>query len=249
MNVTSSHIDTKLIFENYILLEKISEAKKLVQIGKLTQEVLDSIIEIDPTPQKKYVFWMAKQWSDNQIKDMSVLKNTIEEFETFSKRKIIKEKDIFQYKTFDDLKKVVDIANQGAGAISVKELESDYEVIKDDENLLIMVPHTHEASRKLGLTHFKFRDCGDGTQDSAWCTTYKAPDHWNEYYYNQDMTFYYIKVKSFELTEKLKKHFDESYRVVALAVFPNGKNEAWNGRDEKFSGQKLENYKKIINLN
>ena len=106
-----------------------------------------------------------------------------------------KTKDINQFKSFKYLKSEVDNINQSGDNLSVKDLEKDYDVVLDNEDVLIMSPHTHEASRKLGLTHFAFRDCDNG-KDSAWCTTYKAPDHFNDYYYSNNVTFYYIKVKS-----------------------------------------------------
>ena len=48
-----------------------------------------------------------------------------------------------------------------------------------------------------------------GGKDSAWCTTYKAPDHFNSYYFSQGITLYYIRVKSPELIEKVKTAFPD----------------------------------------
>jgi hypothetical protein len=113
-----------------------------------------------------------------------------------------------------------------------------------------MTPHTHEASRKLGLSYFSFRDCGGGKKDSAWCTTYKAPDHFNDYYYTNDVTFYYIKIKSKKIIEKLQQEFPKNYKnliIVALAVISDtGKIDGYDGLDKQLSSSDIVKYRKII---
>ena len=133
---------------------------------------------------------------------------------------------------------------------------TDYETIVDDENLLVMVPHTHESSRSLGLTHFKYTNCGD----SNWCTTYKSPNHFVDYYYNKNVTFYYIKVKSSKLIDKLESNgYGPEFVVVAVALLdekysdmakskglPN--MDAYDGNDRQFTGEKLKKYLELIGL-
>ena len=133
-------------------------------------------------------------------------------------------------KTIEDLKKLKTVSKKDVS----KSLESDYETIVDNPDLLIVSPHTHEASRKLGLSQFAFRDCKGG-KDSAWCTTYKAPDHFNSYYYQQGVTFYYIKIKSPKMMEEIKKAFSKNWKnleVVALVVDLNGKIKGYDGKDK-----------------
>ena len=113
-----------------------------------------------------------------------------------------------------------------------------------------MSPHTHEASRKLGLSKFQFRDC-EGGKDSAWCTTYKAPDHFNDYYYTRNVTFYYIRVKSPELINKLKEAFPKQYKeleVVALAVLDNGQIDGYDGLDNQISEKNINTFTNIIGI-
>jgi len=252
--------DTILLEEAFLLTEKIATAKNLVQQGKLSQEDFDSIVNADPTKQKKYVGWMSNQWVNKNVTDIDTLRNTIEEYDSFANRGKVKNKDIYKYKIFNDLKIEVDHLNETGQDISVKDLENDYEVIRDDNNLLIMSPHTHEASRKLGLSYFAYRDCEDGKKDSAWCTTYKAPNHFNDYYYKHNVTFYYIKVKSPELIEKLKtNNFGLEYTIVAVAVLDQDMSkkaveksyanmDAYDAKDIQFKGEKLQKYLNIIEL-
>lgn len=243
---------TKLLLENKsFIIENVRQAKQYVGSGKLSQDELKTLIDIDPSPTRKYVGWMAKQWVNKNVTDIDVLRNTIEEFNTFLKKGKTKTKDIYQIKTFKDLASEVDQINQSGEGVSVKDLESDYDVVIDNSNLLIMSPHTHEASRKLGLSYFAFRDCGDGTKDSSWCTTYKAPDHFNDYYYSNNVTFYYIKVKSQDLIDQLKAEFPKRWErlvVVALAVFEDGKIDGYDGLDKQMGSSTIKKYNKIIGI-
>jgi len=114
-----------------------------------------------------------------------------------------------------------------------------------------MSPHTHEASRKLGLSQFAFRDCGDDGKDSSWCTTYKAPDHFNDYYYTNNVTFYYVKVKSQQMINQLQDKFPKTWKnlvVVALAVLDNGKIDGYDGKDKQISKDNIKEYTSIIGI-
>lgn len=256
-----SHVE---MLNNYtvtadILIEQIAIAKALVSRGTLSQEDYNTLIDLDPTKQKKYVGWMAKQWANKNVADIDVLRNTVAEYDSFLNRNKVKNRDIYQYKTFESLKQEIDHLNETGENVSVKDLESDYETIRDDEDLLVMVPHTHDASRKLGLSYFAFRDCKGG-KDSAWCTTYKAPNHFNDYYYSHNVTFYYVRVKSQELKNQLKaRGYGPSYEVVAIALLDDDMSaraasqghqnmDAYDGMDKQFKGAKLSTYLDIIGL-
>jgi len=233
------------------IVENVKQAKQYVQSGKLSQDELKTLIDIDPTPTRKFVGWMAKQWVNKGITDIDDLRNTVEEFNTFLEKGKTKTKDIYQIKSFKELQDEVDQINKTGEGISLKDLESDYDTVIDDENLLIMSPHTHEASRKLGLSQFSFRDCGDGSKDSSWCTTYKAPDHFNDYYYTNNVTFYYIKVKSQQMIDQLKEAFPKKWEnmvVVALAVLDNGKIDGYDGLDKQISKSDIKIFTNIIGI-
>jgi hypothetical protein len=240
----------KLLKENKsYILENVKQGKQYVAQGKLSEDDLKKLIEIDPTPTKKYVGWMSKIWVTEKP-DLDNLRNTIEEYNTFLNKGKAKTKDINQFKSFKDLYAEVDSINQSGEGTSIKDLENDYETIIDTPDLLIMSPHTHEASRKLGLSKFQFRDCKDG-KDSAWCTTYKAPDHFNDYYYTSNVTFYYIRVKSPELINKLKEAFPKKYKqleVVALAVLDNGQIDGYDGLDKQMSKKEIDTFTNIIGI-
>jgi hypothetical protein len=243
---------SKLLVENKkFILENLKQAKQYVDSGKLTQDELKTLISIDPTATRKYVGWMAKQWVTRQVTDIDDLRNTIEEFDTFLQRGKTKTKDIYQIKSFKQLQDEVDQLNQSGEDISVADLESDYDTVIDTPDLLIMSPHSHEASRKLGLSHFAFRSCQDGGKDSAWCTTYKAPNHFNDYYYTRNVTFYYIKVRSEQMIEELKKAFPDKWErlvVVALAVLDDGQVDGYDGLDRQIQPSEIKTFTDIIGI-
>lgn len=232
------------------ILENVKQAKQYVQSGKLSEDDLKKLISIDPTSTRKFVGWMAKIWIIEHP-DFEDLRNTIEEFNTFLEKGKTKTKDIYQVKSFKDLQSEVEYLNNTGEGISIKELESDYDTITDNSDLLIISPHTHEASRKLGLTHFAFRDCQDGTKDSSWCTTYKAPNHFNDYYYKKNVTFYYIKVRSKQLIEQLQQAFPKRWKnmvVVALAVLDSGKIDGYDGLDKQINQEDIKTFTNIIGI-
>lgn len=231
------------------ILENLKLAKQYADQGKLSQEDVKKLAEADPTPQKKFVGWMAKVWIAEKP-DFDDLRNTVEEYNVFLNKGKAKTKDINAFKTFKDLHSEVDAINKSGEGISVRELENDYDVVVDSGDLYIASPHTHEASRKLGLSKFAFRDCEEG-KDSAWCTTYKAPDHFNDYYYSNNVTFYYIRVKSPELISKLKEAFPKKYKameVVALAVLENGRIDGYDGLDKQLSSKDIKTFTDIIGI-
>jgi hypothetical protein len=195
--------------------------------------------------------WMAKQWIAKTVTDIDELRNKIEEYDAFVKNGKAKTKDVYQFASFADLKKEVDELN-AMGSESKSELRDDYEIIMDTDKLLIAVPHTHEASRYLGLSKFQYRDCEGGGKDSAWCTTYKAPDHFNDYYFKQQITFYYIRIKDEAMIELAKAAFPArgaAMVVTALLVDKNGKvHSCYDGNDKVMSGTEITKFRKIIGI-
>ena len=240
-----------LDFYKNILQESRKEAKELVVQGKLSPNDFEELVRIDPSQTKKYTGWLARQWIAKSVTDIDELRNKIEEYDAFVKSGKAKTKDIFQFKSFADLKKEVDELN-AMGSESKSELRDDYEIIMDDDKFLIAVPHTHEASRYLGLSKFQYRDCEGGGKDSAWCTTYKAPDHFNDYYFKQHITFYYIKLKNEAMIELAKAAFPArggAMVVTAVLVDKNGNvSSCYDGDDKVMSGAEIAKFRKIIGI-
>jgi hypothetical protein len=250
--------------EKLVLFENKKLALSMVERGLLSRDDYKTLEGFDKTPTKKYVGWMAKQWVVNKQKPQAEqftpdeLRNTIEEYNQFVENRSTDKKDIFQFKSFAELKQEVDRLNS-MGRMSSTEMENDYEVIRDDNDVVIMCPHTHAASRKLGLSIFAYRECKESPsgKDSAWCTTYANHEHFNGYYYTHNITFYYIKIKSDQIMNKIKEVFSKKFpsldsdpfKVVAVAVYPNNdQREGYDGKDKKMDDDVLNEYLKIVGI-
>jgi hypothetical protein len=237
------------------ILENLKQAKEYLKGGKLTDEELKSLLEIDPTKQKKYVGWMAKKWIEGgkQEADAKQLADYIPTYDKLISTNKIDERDINKFKAIKDLVDKIEVIQSTGQDRTTSSLEKDADVILDNEDLLIMSPHTHEASRKLGLSVFAHRKCKGG-KDSAWCTTYKSPDHFNDYYYDSEVTFYYTKVLSQDIMEKLQQAFPKRYQamvVIAFAVIPQGKKtsiDAYDGKDKRLQKKDLSKVIEILGV-
>ena len=241
-------------YYTHLIQENRKQAKELVVQGKLSPTDFEEIVRIDPSPTKKYTGWLARQWvnkTTSGIQSIDNLRNTIEEYDAFVTSGKAKTKDIFQFKSFVDLKKEVDELN-ASGVESKSELRDDYEIVTDDDKVVIAVPHSHEASRYLGLSKFTYRDCEGGGKDSAWCTTYKAPDHFHNYYYKQGITLYYVRVKNESIINALKTAFPDkegAMVVVALLVNKNGKLfDGYDANDNQLNTKQIATFRQIVQI-
>jgi len=237
------------------ILENLKQAKEYLKNGKLSDKELKSLLEIDPTPQKKYVGWMAKKWIEGGKKEIDAqqLEEYIPTYDKLVSTNKIDERDINKFKSIKDLADKIEVIQSTGEDVSVSSLEKDADVILDNEDLLIMSPHTHEASRKLGLSAFAHRKCKGG-KDSAWCTTYKSPDHFNDYYYSNKVTFYYTKVLSEDVMEQLQEAFPKRYQalvVIAFAVIPQRGSvliDAYDGKDKRITKKDIAKLVEILGI-
>ena len=144
----------------YQILENLKQAKEYLKNGKLSDKELKGLLEIDPTPQKKYVGWMAKKWieSGKDSNGVAQLTSTIPAYDKLVNKNKTDEKDINKFKSIKDLTDTVDVIMSTGDHLSVSDLEKDVDTVLSNKELLIMSPHTHEASRKLGLTQFAIKD-------------------------------------------------------------------------------------------
>ena len=92
-----------------VILESIKLTKQWVATGKISKDIVNKIIDIDPTPTKRFSGWMAKQYIQKNIDDFDELQHTIEDFYRFLERDKTEHKDIFKYKTFQDINEYLPI--------------------------------------------------------------------------------------------------------------------------------------------
>jgi len=147
---------------------------------KATQEQIDNVAEfvlkrlemVDPTPNNKYLQWLANQYIKRNffLEDGANILSALADFHTHKNN--LEKKDINQYKTVSELTQVLRPFRE-TDADSTKEqkllAEGQAEIIYDDGNNIILVPKTEEASRYYAKEKFA----------TEWCTAY--PDNFNEY--------------------------------------------------------------------
>lgn len=240
-----------------LISESLRDAKKFLDGGHISKGEFDKFLSMDKTPTKKYIAWLISNWI-NEGKPSDVfdeLDKYISQYDDLVNKNKVLQKDINQFKNFKELKDVVN--NALPAAKSKKDASSDYEVLINNDDLYVVVPYTHEAARKIGLRDFNFRDTR-GKKDCAWCITFKSSDNWDSYFYDEEITFYFIKIKSDRLKNIIKKEFggDErtAYQVkgydgIALGVHSNGEKFAFDGLNNQMDPDELDIYLKLINLN
>jgi len=254
--------DLLLINERYhqvymqkrVLNESAQLAKQLVANGKLSNEDFAKLKNADPTKEKvKYVDWMATQWIKQPQPDLQALTDAIKQFDGFSKtnRFAGAANDIQSYKSLEALTAAIHQLQQSEDHASSKQSKNDYDVVVNNEDILIIAPKTHAASRKLGLTEFKYRKCPKTglPTDSKWCITFKSHRHWDNYVRDERNSFYFTRIKSGRLKNLLLEHkkFNAEDLMVAIIVEGQyGEISAVNAEDADIQHQDLMEYLKII---
>jgi|GEM_PF-1597327 len=206
--------------------------------------------DLDPTPTKKFTKWIIKIF-EKETPNLDQFRNTIEEYFAFLERGKALTRDINQFISFTDLKREVDNLNESGLSLSISRLEKDYEIIIDNDKLLVCCPHSHEAARKLGLTKFAFRDFGKGKKDSNWCVTFANSTHFNQAYYKQGCNFYFIRIYSTDLAAQINETFgitdpnDHTLETVAIVIL-NGVITGYDAKDRVMSLGQVNKYLQFL---
>lgn len=240
----------------YKLNEGMSQARKLyVDTKKIPEYVLDELAKLDPTPQKKYIEWMARSFlTDNDIRHYEVIKK----FDELANRNILRgeEKDITRYKNIES---IADKLRQYEGAEestgtetrngisfevkSVKQREREAkpeDIIVNDGKFLILHPRTKNDSILYGA-------------GSNWCTTKSKNEHnyFKSYYLDRAVNLYYIfpkfdvsniKIKS---TSSRGKSDYLNLNGIAVAVHPDNTREIFDYDDVSMDSQWKEVVRKL----
>lgn len=193
------------INESNYLLEDIAAVKKYYP--NIDDNTFMKLIQLDPTYRDgsnsvgKYGKWILNLYNRGTISedDFGEITPLLNQFNTYKNR--IQNKDLNAYKTLDDLDAAVSAVvdddsmlsdrqklrfkkNVKAGRVETS-AENNYETAYEDSDWVVYVPHTHEASMKLGK----------GTE---WCTAHENPDWYNTYTYDdgEEFSLFIMKNKS-----------------------------------------------------
>jgi len=232
--------------------ESVKIAKqKYLETNLIPEDIFNQLVSIDPSKTKKYLPFMGKSYLEGiGIND---IRNKIEEYDALLNKRVVpvEKKDINRFKTFKELYDLVEELNKIKTKSEFERgIKKQADIIVDNSDMFIIVPHTHEASCIYGA----------GTK---WCTTANTNTHWIKYQYSDNVTFYYVDIRSNIIKSKLKTEKSFINRVeklkrelkpskiedlfkVAVVSFPNGKLEAYDAADNIFSSHDLNNFLNII---
>ena len=191
--------DIEFLFEykRDITVQKLGH--KLSAAGKRegvtdVDRILSALEEMDPTPNKQYMIWLANQYISNnfRLEDTPRIKEVLTKFNRYKSR--LPERDLGKY----DLHKLEDTIDRIEGvSLGSKEALSTgtFPVVPDSEVLYngplgqLSIPKTEEASCELG----------SGTK---WCTAGREGNQFN--YYTEEGPLYIWRDKN---GEKYQFHF------------------------------------------
>jgi len=178
------------------------------QVSALSRNVLGQIESVDPTPNKKYVLWIVRQFVKNGLKFEDInelLKVDIERFHELPKQRkqqLDIETDLNKY-TWRDLREIADKLKKTADLENPIDAKLDYEHIDEMKVLYVgdmgqlIIPKTTAASCEIG----------SGTR---WCTAASQSNNMFSSYSNDGPLYVWIpsrKMPEKKSSNKYQFHF------------------------------------------
>jgi hypothetical protein len=195
--------------ERRIIEGESSARKKYVDTDKISKEDFDIISRGDPTPNKKYLDWMARTYAANPERPEH-MGDVVRAWHRFVMRGKIEKKDIFQYRNVEELEQAVEKAESETEKKAVdKSIQKDAVKRFENERFVVIEPLSLEGSKPWG------QEGHLAPGKAKWCIT--ADWGWKSYYRQGDR-FYFVY-------DKLKK------KKWCIQVSPSGKKTAWDSED------------------
>lgn len=169
------------------------------------------LARVDPTDSYKYTEFLIKELKQS-IKDDGIIDIalnlgieligndnvvTLNEFEQHVKANRIQNKDISQYKSFEQIKEQVRIAEE---IVRQKELEKQVEKLFEDDEYLVLIPLTKESNQTYG-------------SKTKWCTTMDYNGYWEKYSENYKFIFVLNKQTGEKIAISKGIYADEGVKV------------------------------------
>jgi len=210
-------------FLDILLKEGRKEDLKKKYSDKFNEDTLDWILNISDLVDfnHKYTDFVLKT-IDPESDIAWWVESTIDELKVFDKyQSQFEKKDINQYKSFDELQSAVSSFKQKE---KEKELESQTEKIYEDDNFLVLIPKTEEASCKYG----------SGTK---WCVTQKYSGHFGRYTSGKQALYFILRKKGNQT---------EPHYKIAVHINELGNETWWDAKDNPMDRNKLELFKEYF---
>ena len=190
------------------LHEGYADAKRtFVDLGKIAEDAFEQLSEKDPTSQKKYLVWMCRQYiTTPELGKFDIIR----QFHDLAFRGIIKNSDIYSYKSIQDVEKAVE-DSQGIftgsslrkGSKEIGKIPADI-VRLDNDKVVIIEPRDKNEAIYYG-------------RGSKWCTAAMGRGNLFSNYHTANKRLYYILAKN--PTNEESDKFAVSYRLLSPRVF------------------------------
>jgi len=183
---------------------------------------IDLLAKGDPSSSNKYIEWMAKQLNSDNNLDLEEVITAIQLFDKISNRIQSNKKDINNYKSFEELIKLIDsVPLQSKTAEKKTSKIKGSTKIGETEEYFVYRIDTHEACTLMG-------------KGTKWCITEKNPSMWNNYTKGQ-IKFYFAIKKSpkndnfdkIAMSIPLDKEFDNKIRLFDAQDIQIENNVDW----------------------
>ena len=207
-------------FIGILLNEGRKEDLKKKYFDKYDEEELDFILGISDLQDfnHKYTDWVLKHILAYDDVDMmvEVAVELVKDFDKYQKQ--LEKKDINQYRSFEEL-------DSALAPLKVKEqerlLESQTERIYEDDDFLVLVPKTQEASCKYG----------SGTK---WCVPQRGAGHFERDTQGNQGLYFILRKKG--------KQTEPHYKV-AVHIDNTGNQTWWDSRDARMNNESVTLFK------
>lgn len=175
-------------------LKSHSKTQKTVIKKGISIKTINDVASWDPSGNNKYLDWILKTKTETKL-TYRKLKDFVSLFHNKSSKFL--KKDIYQYKTEDDILQELDSVSNKLTKSEIKELGA--EVIADTINYKIIRPTTAEVVRLYGA----------GTK---WCITSAQTTYFDRYLKNNDI--YFVLIKNPKIIRSLSKN--KYYKLAIL---------------------------------
>ena len=164
---------------NSFINESLSTAKtRFLDTEKVTEKEFEEALGFDLSTNKKYIekildFYLKGKNEDEE--SIQQIGSIIKRFDNMVSRNKIPKSDINYFKTFKSLISAVEDAELEEVENEATDLKSgDFRVLKDNKDLLVVIPNSHEASKEWG-------------NNTKWCTTSTSDTYWKDYILNREI--------------------------------------------------------------
>ena len=190
-----------------LLMEDLVDVKKYYP--NISQEDFDRIIALDPTFNREqdklgtYGKWILSLFNKGKLTDEGHVFDLLTRFE--SEKNNLKNKDIGHFNSIEEVDDYLDdesnyksLSNRQKlrktqKAVRQSNLKDDADLLFSNNNWEVWVPHTYEASCKLG-------------RGASWCTATTENDYYYKQYTNEGKL--YININKKDPSEKYQFHFE-----------------------------------------